>query len=405
MAPGLQNPGRRMRERASILLCASALAGCFDPGIDDGAVRCGEAGCPPGLVCTAEEVCRTSGGEDTNLVLAVARADLPAQLHASCAGHVALAWQLDNVPGGQTVAWGRDEDGEQLLVIGSVDDDLRVFTVDHDEVRQLWSLDWMRQARSSGWADFDHDGDVDLAISDGEHSLKVLEQRRGGLEAEWRAQDMTEPWGLAWGDLDGDGDADLAAAADDAIVYRNHGDDFEPAWTSPRHEGRRSVVWGDLDGDGDLELITGSQAGPVRVYRNDGGQLVEAWASAELGDVPALAVGDLDGDGDLDLAAAGRDGPTRVYRNDRGQLRLAWSTETSENTWSVDWFDVDDDGDLDLTLGNHDQASRVVRNDGGALRDWQTLDVDRVHQLAWARWPVEDGHPSACDAVRWRDDR
>jgi len=381
-------------------LACCGLFGCFAPQIEDGAIQCGEAGCPPGLVCAGDDVCRASDGASRDVVLAVAREDGPAQLRAFCGGQVQLAWEVDQVNSARTVAWGPARE----LTFGSIDDMLRDFRLDGDRLDDAFSLDWLRQTRSSGWIDYDRDGDLDLAVSDAEHSLKVLAQRGDGLEVLWKAEDMTEPWGLAWGDFDGDGDADLAVAAMSPAVYRNQGSTFERAWASPRQEDTRSIAWLDLDRDGDLDLVTGAVAGPLRAYRNDGaGQLTESWASVESADVPALAVGDFDGDGDDDLATAGRDQPSRVYRNDRGPLAVAWTAAPPQTTWSVSWFDVDRDGDLDLTLGNHDQASQLLRNDHGTLVPWLTIDVDRVRELSWATWEVEAGRPSACDRVRWGD--
>ncbi len=383
--------------------------GCFQPHVEDGAVACGEAGCPPGLACV-EGVCRTpveggpgggSPGEAGDVVLAIARHNATSEVRAYCDGGLEPAWEIAPGWSASTVAWGKSHGARPELVVGSSDDELRLFEIKGNALHQVAALDWLRQSRSTGWADYDGDGDLDLAISDGEHSLKVMRSRRDGLETLWHAEDMVEPWGLAWGDLDGDRLPDLAVASSTTVsVYRNIGEAFTRAWTRPGTEDTRSVAWADLDGDGDLDLVSGSLAGPVRAFTNQGGVLIESWASPQHGDVPALAFGDYDGDGDPDLAVAGRDQPSRVYRNDRGALVPAWATEASLTTWSVAWFDVDNDGDLDLTLGNHDQPSRILRNDDGRLVDWLTLDVGQVRELSWTRWPLDAGEASVCDNGR-----
>ncbi len=392
-----------MFERASIGLLATSLIACFEPSLEDGDVRCGEAGCPPGLTCAGDGVCRVTTGDTENTVLAVARAGASAQLWAACADGIQLAWDLDHVHDASSIAWGDSDgrDGHRRLAIGSNDEELRVKTVDGDQLHEEFSSWQLRQARAVAWADYDRDGDLDLGISSGMQSVHVLEQRRDGLETEWQVNNMGQPYGLAWGDVDGDGADDLAVAAGNARVYRNQGNWFEDVWTSPAREDRRSVLWVDLDGDGDDDLITGALAGPIRVHTNQGGVLTESWSSGDVLHAPALDAGDLDGDGDLDLAVAGRDQPSRVFRNDGGVLVLAWMTAAPETTASIDWFDVDGDGDLDLTLGNVDEPSRILRNDRGTLVDWLTLDITGVNQLAWHRWSLE-GHTPACDVAAWR---
>jgi FG-GAP-like repeat len=419
----------RARELGGLLWCG-ALVGCFHPSIQDGAVACGDAGCPPGMVCTAEQVCRPTGGDATDLVLATARGGVPAQLFAYCDGAIPLAWQLDNVIGARSVAWADGPAGSHQLAIGSLGDVFRLFTLSSDLLQLQLSFDGLTQGRGVGWADYDGDGKLDLAISDGDYSLKVFRNDvSDGLQQSWRADDMSDPWGLAWGDYDGDGVEDLAVASATTVnVYRydpsgggggggggggwgghgggsgsGTGPSFTRVWSSPITEETRAVAWADVDSDGDLDLFSGADGGPVREYRNDGnGAFTQAWASDDVGQTPGLSFGDYDGDGDLDLAVAGRDRPSHVFRNDHGALTLAWSTPASQTTWSVQWFDVDGDGDLDLTLGNYDEPSRVYRNDAGTLVDWLTIAADHVRALAWSRWPVQAAHPSACDVARWR---
>jgi carbon storage regulator CsrA len=65
-----------MFERASLVLVAASsatLVACFEPDLGDGSVRCGEAGCPDGLVCASDGVCHATTGDTDNTVLAVAR--------------------------------------------------------------------------------------------------------------------------------------------------------------------------------------------------------------------------------------------------------------------------------------------------------------------------------------------
>jgi hypothetical protein len=397
-----------MFERTSLgiglAFAVTSQVACFEPNLDDGDVRCGEAGCPPGLTCGSDGVCHVSTGDTENTVLAVAREGASLQLWAACDDGIVLAWDLDHVSDASTVAWGESDgpEGHRRLAIGSGGEELRVKTIDGHEIHEEFSSWQLRGARAVSWADYDRDDDLDLGVSNGMQSVVVLEHRRDGFETEWQANNMGEPYGVAWGDVDGDGDLDLAVASGNARVYRNEGEWFDDVWSSPAREERRSVAWADLDRDGDPDLVTGSLAGPVRVHTNTGGVLTETWQSGESGHTPQLAAGDVDGDGDLDLAVAGRDQPSRVYRNDAGTLVPLWTTSASETTASIEWFDVDDDGDLDLTLGNVDQPSRILRNDGGTLVDWLVLDgITGVNQLTWQRWTL-DGHTPACDVASWR---
>jgi hypothetical protein len=216
-----------MFERTSLGLglLATWFVACFAPGRDDGDVRCGEAGCPPGLTCAADGVCRTSTGDTENAVLAVAREAASLQLWASCDDGILLAWDLDHVQDASTIAWG-DGDGDashRRIAIGSGGEELRVKTIDGDQIHEEYSSWQLRGARAVSWADVDNDDDLDLGISNGMQSVVVLEQRRDGFETEWQATNMGEPYGVAWGDVDGDGDPDLAVAAGNARVYRNEG--------------------------------------------------------------------------------------------------------------------------------------------------------------------------------------
>src|SRR5258705_408957 len=100
-------------------LAGLALGGCFSPAFEDGTLTCGDAGCPPGLACSADGVCRNTGGDTDDTVLAIARDGAPAMLYAWCDGAAVTAWQLDRATRATSVAWGAGDGGRADLMIGS----------------------------------------------------------------------------------------------------------------------------------------------------------------------------------------------------------------------------------------------------------------------------------------------
>ncbi len=328
--------------------------------------------------------------------LAVGGYNTPTRLyHNNGDGTFTLAWESAETSSTSSLAWADvDDDGDPDLAVGNSGSVNRLYRNDGGALTLAWTSAESDSTTSLAWADWDGDGDLDLAAGNEYAPNRIYRNDGGALSLAWSApiaEDRTAS--VAWADWDGDGDLDLAAGNGNWTyranrIYRNEGGVLALEWTSAEADDTRAVAWGDVDGDGDLDLAVANYGtcwfggDPNRLYRNDGDGYTLAWSSPESDRSTSLAWGDWDDDGDLDLAV-GNNGANRVYQNDDGALTLAWSSDEWENTTAVAWGDADGDGDLDLAVANWG-TNRIYENDGGTLTSSSTLpETESSQDVAW----------------------
>ena len=307
------------------------------------------------------------------------------------AGAFILAWTSPETEISTGIAWG-DFDGDGLLdlAVANENSPTRVYRNTGAGFTSAWAsaeTDW---STGVAWADFDGDGRLDLAVS-AENAPTCLYRNTGsGFNLVWSSAEQNNTTSLAWGDWDGDGWLDLVVGnrGQPNRIYRNDGATLTLAWSSPESDDTSSIAFGDADGDGDLDLAVGNGGGTAgranRVYRNAGQPFAPAWSTPDRADIRALAWGDYDGDGWLDLALADRLGPTRIYRHTGAGLTLAHTITQTHGAATLAWGDWDGNGNLDLAIGGATLGLYVLQNDGDTFSIvWSDPGLLFVRSLAW----------------------
>lgn len=397
------------------LVLAAGLSGCFAPTFGDGAIACGEAGCPPGLACGDDGFCYADpsgdpGGTSRELMLAVGH-DSGVRVYAMCAGELRSVWTASSGGGVFQVAWGDvDDDGVPELAAANMGGAAVIHRRTADGFAERLRPGDVAPNRAIALLDLDGDGDDDLVVGHHDGPLRSYLSNGTTLESDWTSSGSYALWEFADGDFDGDGDPDLSVAVKQAAdqVYRNDGGSLSLYWSTPYLEQTEAVAWGDVDGDGLLDLAVAGTDAPARIYRFDGSVFSQVWESPLYrDDAEALDFADYDRDGRIDLAIGNWDDPDRIFRNSAGALVEAWSSEAKaddgqggahEGTESLSWVDFDGDGDPDLHLGRYGANDVLMRNDDGTFREaWRSPERDATRSARWMQWDRPPGHPSLCE--------
>ena len=179
-------------------------------------------------------------------------------------------------------------------------------------------------------------------------------ERAAVVREESSPQGETRLYSGGVADLNGDGTLELVAGGFSAeakgrrstlLVYRQHGDAWEPlaeaGWDDGEGSTVRNVQVVDVDGDGRLDIVALGRVGPtsheskarLAVFDLQNGKLVERaeieWQSGLYTHGYGLAVADLDGDGTPEIVSGGfqydgarETGYVRVWSMVHGQLAL-----------------------------------------------------------------------------------
>jgi len=277
-----------------------------------------------------------------------------------------------------------DGDGNQEIIFGNYEGQLRVMTVEGKEVETRWvSRDLGSRLWGLAVGDVDNDGTREIVTGNGEGNIHIFDGKTH--EQEWKSSELgSDAHGIEIADLEDDGAMEIIVGVgfrtDRGRLYVFNGTTREQIWKSDPFDSRiRGLAVADLDGDGRKEIIVGSGTahgdttgeGYIRII--DSIDWHEVWRSGDLkGDVCGLVVSDVDSD-DVPEIIAGtgyRFEPGRVHVFDGVSHEIEWkSKDIGPKVFGLAVGDVDSDGAVEIVVGN--QAGYVYIYDG------------RDHSIEW----------------------
>ncbi|MEC8338329.1 MAG: VCBS repeat-containing protein [Planctomycetota bacterium] len=216
-----------------------------------------------------------------------------------------------------------------------------------DDRAAAYQVDWIQDARSALFVDFDNDGDQDLAVALLGGVLLASNDGGGKFHAETMVSTSDDLMSLSAADFDNDGDVDIYATA----YFPDHFVEHSHAGGLPT--GVNNFVYHDSNLGGRNVLLRND------ILNND-------WSFSDVTDAVGLDennarfsfIGsweDYDNDGDQDLYVANDYGRDNLYRNDNGNfvdIAEEAGAEDAASGMSVSWGDYDRDGWMDIYISN-----------------------------------------------------
>ncbi|MBN2174596.1 MAG: T9SS type A sorting domain-containing protein [Bacteroidales bacterium] len=295
-----------------------------------------------------------------------------------------------------------DGDGDQDLIIGSVDENPYYLENTGDAVNPsfatgpdiFWNVD-MLDAEMGVCCDIDHDNDLDF-ITGGFTGLNLYLNIGDASNPEFEKQEGFFN-GLAVGnnpvpdfaDIDGDSDPDMVVGFSESgmvKLYLNSGNSTAAEFMESNSVEVGDVglyaypVFCDLDNDNDFDLLVGKDDHGFIYYKNIGDPINAVWeadptvfeglGNATYWNSPSLA--DLNGDELPDLVFGSYAGPLNYFENTGTASVPDWQENTTLFGGVIDvgsasnpWFyDFDGDGDFDLFTGTQLGDIKYYENTG-----------------------------------------
>ncbi len=212
------------------------------------------------------------------------------------------------------------------------------------DVSEEWGADWIQDARSALFLDWDNDGDQDLvvAIRGGVVFAENIDQKR--FEFRGLVETSNDNMSLASADYDKDGDLDLYVCTYNRNLFYDSNTDINT------NEDQHAFVPHDANNGGKNTLLRNEGSGHFIDVTNEIGLGVHNQRYSF-----AAAWEDYDNDGDADLYVANDFGRDNLYRNDDGifkEISSAANIEDSATGMGVAWGDFNRDGWMDSYISN-----------------------------------------------------
>jgi hypothetical protein len=280
-----------------------------------------------------------------------------------------------------------DEDGDEDLVVGSVDGELYYWENNGGVFTELLleanPFDGIVNGISTvpNFVDYDDDGDLDLYMGDKYGTLNYYRNDEGtfvqqtGEDNPFNSVSIDSLSAPFVADFDDDNDLDLAVGDLDSQILRYFRNDggvlVEKRGTPNPFEGVLSYfsfspAFFDYDDDGDLDLVIGEMYGPLKYYENnhEGFELMlgedNPFNDIVISALPKPVFGDIDNDGDSDLLIGNAYGTINYYVNDGGDFFEITGVSNPFDAVAVPELsapalvDFNNNGSLDLFVGSYD---------------------------------------------------
>ena len=327
-----------------------------------------------------------------------------------------------------------DGDGDQDLVVGESNGTLRYYENTGTTSDPIYTV---RTGTANPWdgvdvgtfsaptfADIDGDGDQDLIIGNIDGNLRYYENTSGsnqpptGTANPLNGIDVGTRPDPTFADINGDGLLDLVVGEQNGALfyYENTGTASAPTYTARTGianpwDGIDVGFWSkpafaDIDGDGDLDLVVGEFSGNLNYYENTGTASAPTYTARtgttnplngiDVGAASTPTFADIDGDGDQDLVVGEFDGNLNYFENTGTASAPTYTVRTGTTNpfnginvglYSTPTFaDIDGDGDQDLVVGNSLGTLNYYENTGtasdpvytvrtGIANPWDGIDV------------------------------